>query len=328
MKRIVITGASGYLGQHLLNAFLTDPPLQTQADGTSSPSNYHIYALSRSAQGFPDAVRAVPCASNVTVTIECLDLTDSEKVSKWVERHSDLDVCVHTAAMSNPKLCQEQADVARACNVPAVFFDSLRKHSVKIIAFSTDQVYDGAHAPYRETDSAGPCNVYGQSKLEMEDYLLSSSISNATILRSSIMLGSKAPILPSIAHGTFLHFCQGREGIETDFYTDERRSVVAVADVVAVIQWLVANDNAVALAGTFNLGGTQSVSRLEMAEAVFSYSGYDKRYLIAKEKAALKDPPQVPSPLDISMDNSKITELTQRKFHTLQEMVRATFSVP
>jgi dTDP-4-dehydrorhamnose reductase len=274
MKRIVITGASGYLGQHLLNAFLTDPPLQTLADGTNSASNYHIYALYRSAQGFPDAVKAAPCASNVTVTIECLDLTDSEQVSQWVERHSDLDVCVHTAAMSSPKLCEERADVARACNVPTVFFDALRKHSVKIIAFSTDQVYDGTHAPYRETDSARPCNVYGQSKLEMEDYL--SPISNVTVLRSSIMLGSKAPILPSIAHGTFLHFCQGREGIETDFYTDERRSVVAVADVVAVIQWLVANDNAVALAGTFNLGGTQSVSRLEMAEAVFSYSGYDK----------------------------------------------------
>jgi dTDP-4-dehydrorhamnose reductase len=161
-----------------------------------------------------------------------------------------------------------------------VFFDALRKHSVKIIALSTDQVYDGTHPPYRETDSAGPCNVYGQSKLEMEDYMLSINNgddddddddsghpprSDVIVLRSSIMLGSKAPILPSIAHGTFLHFCHSREGVETEFYTDERRSVVAVADVVAVIQWLVANDN-VAAAGTFNLGGPQSVSRLEMAE--------------------------------------------------------------
>jgi dTDP-4-dehydrorhamnose reductase len=340
MKRIVITGASGYLGQHLLNAFLTDPPRMTLADdGTNSTSsNYHIYALYRSAQGFPDAVKAVPCASNVTVTIECLDLTDSEKVSEWVERHSDVDVCIHAAAMSSPKLCQEQADVARACNVPTAFFDALLKHSVKIIALSTDQVYDGTQPPYRETDSAGPCNVYGQSKLEMEEYILSINDdinhdshnpprSGVTVLRSSIMLGAKAPILPGIAHGTFLHFCQSREGVETEFYTDERRSVVAVTDVVAVIQWLAANDNAVA-AGIFNLGGPQSASRLEMAEAVFSYSDYDKKYLIAKQKASLQDPPQVPSPLDISMDNSKITELTQRKFQVLEEMVRATFSIP
>jgi dTDP-4-dehydrorhamnose reductase len=344
MKRIAITGASGYLGQHLLNAFLTNPQRMTPADddtssGTSSSSSYHIYALYRSAQGFPDAVKAVPCASNVTVTIECLDLTDSEQVSQWVERHSDLDVCVHTAAMSSPKLCQEQADVARACNVPTAFFDALRKHSVKIIALSTDQVYDGTQPPYRETDSTGPCNVYGQSKLEMEEYLLSIKDddtdhdsdnpprSSVTLLRSSIMLGAKAPILPSIAHGTFLHFCQTREGVETTFYTDERRSVVAVTDMVAVIQWLVANGNAAA-AGIFNLGGPQSVSRLEMAEAVFSHFGYDKRCLIAKKKASLQDPSQVPSPLDISMDNSKITKLTQRKFQVLEEMVRATFSVP
>jgi dTDP-4-dehydrorhamnose reductase len=339
MKRIAITGASGYLGQHLLNAYLTDPPRTTLLaadDGTNRTSfDYHIYALYRSAQGFPDAVKAIPFASHVTVTIGCLDLTDSEQVSQWVERHSDLDVCIHAAAMSSPKLCQEQADAARACNVPTAFFDALRKHSVKIIALSTDQVYDGTQPPYRETDSTGPCNVYGQSKLEMEEYILSinderghdSSQSGVTVLRSSIMLGSKAPILPSIAHGTFLHFCQSREGAETEFYTDERRSVVAVADVVAVIQCLVVNDNATT-AGIFNLGGPQSVSRLEMAEAVFSYSGYDKRYLIAKEKVALKDPPPIPSPLDISMDNSKITELTQRNFQVLEEMVRATFSAP
>jgi dTDP-4-dehydrorhamnose reductase len=332
MKRIVITGTSGYLGQHLLHAFLT-----AADDGTiSTSSNYHVYALYRSAQGFPEAVKAIRCASNVTVTIERLDLTDSEQVSQWVERHSDLDVCIHAAAMSSPKLCQEQADAARACNVPTAFFDALRKLSVQIIALSTDQVYDGTQPPYSETDSTRACNFYGQSKLEMEEHLLSINDdidhdsenppqSGVTILRSSIMLGSKAPILPSIAHGTFLHFCQSREGVETEFYTDERRSVVAVADVVAVIQSLVANDNAAA-AGIFNLGGPQSVSRLEMAEAVFSYSGYDKRYLIAKEKATLKDPPQVPSPLDISMDNSKITELTQRKFQVLEEIVRATFS--
>jgi dTDP-4-dehydrorhamnose reductase len=341
MKRIAITGASGYLGQHLLHAFLTDPPRMTLVDcytddGTSSTaSSYHIYALYRSAQGFPDAVKAIPCAANVTVTIECLDFTDSEQVSQWVERHSDLDVCIHAAAMSSPKLCQEQADAARACNVPTAFFDALRKHSVQIVALSTDQVYDGSQPPYSETDSTGPCNVYGQSKLEMEEYILptnddyglDSPRSGVTVLRSSIMLGSKAPILSSIAHGTFLHFCQSREGVETEFYTDERRSVVAVTDVVAVIQWLVVNDHTEA-AGIFNLGGPQSVSRLEMAEAVFSYSGYDKSYLIANKKATLKDLPQVPSPLDISMTNSKITELTQRKFQVLEEMVRATFSVP
>jgi dTDP-4-dehydrorhamnose reductase len=347
MKRIAITGASGYLGQHLLHAFLTDPQRMTLADDDTSTSStcsssYHIYALYRSAQGFPDAVQAIPCASNVTVTIECLDVTDSVQVSQWVESHSDLDICIHTAAMSSPKLCQEQADVARACNVPTAFFDALRKHSVKIIALSTDQVYDGTHPPYRESDSTGPCNVYGQSKLEMEEYLLSKTDDDtdhdsdsaprfgATVLRSSIMLGSKAPILPSIAHGTFLHFCQTREGIETIFYTDERRSVVAVTDVVAVMQWLVANDNnaAAAATGIFNLGGPQSVSRLEMAEAVFSYFNYDKMSLIAKEKASLQDPSQVPSPLDISMDTSKITVLTQHKFQVLEEMVRATFSVP
>jgi dTDP-4-dehydrorhamnose reductase len=346
-RRIILTGASGFLGQHLLSAFLTNPPPgvvpvqqaeddedETTADAAGNAVCHHIIALYRSVSGFPEAVQALTCATNVDVTVECLDITKEEQVKAWLANHTALtssDVCIHTAAMSSPKHCQQNAEAARACNVPTFFFDVLQKRNVEIIAFSTDQVYNGTHPPYRETDERGgpSCNMYGTTKIEMEDYLLQPTFydsSAVTVLRSSIMLGPKAPILPDVAHTTFLHFCATRSADETEFYTDECRSIVAVQDVVTVLQRLVAlkRNGAPSAAAVFNLGGPESVSRFDMARAVFAHLHYAPQYLIAKKKAGLPVGP-VPSPLDITMDSSKIQDHTQLQFQTLNDLVRATF---
>jgi dTDP-4-dehydrorhamnose reductase len=168
------------------------------------------------------------------------------------------------------------------------------------------------------------------------------------ILRSSIILGRKAPILPEHAHDTFLHFCASRRGMTTDFYTNERRSVVSVDDVIASIQWFVCdyccsssstkNDNGTitkTTTGIFNLGGPASVSRFDMARAVFEHLGYDPVHLVAKEKqqsSTTTYSPQehekhiVPSPLDISMDSTRIESVTGRTFEPLSSIVQKTFS--
>lgn len=46
---IVLTGASGYLGQHILHRLVTNPP-------PGDLEHVHIYALYGSKEGFPEAV--------------------------------------------------------------------------------------------------------------------------------------------------------------------------------------------------------------------------------------------------------------------------------
>lgn len=181
---------------------------------------------------------------------------------------------------------------------------------------------------YRETETErgglNPANVYGQTKLELEQYLLQSirsSTSNACLcfaLRSSIILGPEAPIAPDCAHGTFLDFCRSRgEGKQpTTFYTNEYRSVVRVDRVVDTIDGIIArkvlgmgteegsNDNDdddedySRRTVIYNMGGPCRVHRMDMARAVFDRFGYDPELLLATEQKS----PQ--SPLDISMDSS------------------------
>ena len=199
-----------------------------------------------------------------------------------------------------------------------------------VIALSTDHVYDGNNQanPYREdTDPAQPINTYGQTKLALEQLLLEQQLS--IILRSSIMVGPAAPLVSSSVHDTFLHFIARRDGTDTLFFTNEKRNAVFVQDVVASILWFVAahaDDSTTTttttnlLSGVYNLGGPVSYSRMAMAEAVFDHLDYQKQHLIPATKEASTN-----SPLDLSMDSSRLQQLTGRSFAALPDVLQVMF---
>lgn len=332
-KCILLTGASGYLGQHILKELVTTAGVTglDLVDGEPS-SSLHVYGLYGTNKEFPDAVQSLvenEKNDKVSVTTECLDLTNGDAVKAWLQ-NKPIRVCIHTAALSSPRVCQKDPTHAAAINIPQTLFDQLAAQGCRVIALSTDQVYQGTKKElYVETDPTEPVNVYGTTKLQMER-VLSMRHDNAIILRASIILGQKAP-LHGAAHDTFLHFCASREGQPTDFYTDEYRSVVFVQDVVYTIVWftrqLLIRSSTVAdrLSGVYNMGGPASVSRVDMAQAVFQHLGFDGAgSIVAKEKAKLPAG-DVPSPLDISMDSSKLELLMQRKFASLNEILPAVF---
>lgn len=251
---IVITGASGFLGQHLLR-HLIDLGSSTLADGgpTTAQKSLLIYAIHHSKPELQEAVAAYmgqgrkstneDISCSVTVSVVGLDLTSREAIQQWVSTTfgaaSDddddrpargegrglpataVDCCIHTAAMSSPVQCDRNPDGARAINVPRHLVELLPAQ--RWIVFSTDQVYDGdapASVLYQETDNiVEPCkNVYGQTKLELERLFLHNDDQlkgrSAIILRSSIMLGPKTPFVPS--HDTFLDFIASRAGVDDD----------------------------------------------------------------------------------------------------------------
>jgi dTDP-4-dehydrorhamnose reductase len=321
-KHIVVTGASGYLGQHLLQSLLTTPPPSGQA--------HHITALYNRCEGFDVAVQEVERPADVTVQTQSLDLTDAEAISNWKASTTPIDVCVHTAAISSPRACQEDPDQALAINCPKAFFAALE--NVPIIAISTDQVYDGTKETTFdvESDPTNPVNTYGATKVAMEEYLQKHHASKFVALRSSMIIGPKAPLVS--AHATFLHFCESRRDEDTTYFTNEYRSVVSLVHVLDVIHWWIQNIPMMTIqskSGIYNMGGPHRVNRLEMAKAVFSYFNYDEKYLLPSKQTSES------SPLDISMDSGKLqttTSLTYRPEGVLVQSMEAlcqfTFSAP
>jgi len=167
MKKILITGSNGLLGQNLVSLIKDDP-------------DFRLLAVSR---GENRISRLGP------FDFKSLDITDFDAVRKIIEEFKP-DVLINPAAMTNVDTCEEDTEGCRRVNIDAVqnLIESSGKTGTHLIHLSTDFVFDGKNGPYKETDPANPLSTYGKSKREAEIFLEQSSIP-WTIIRTILIYG-------------------------------------------------------------------------------------------------------------------------------------------
>lgn len=157
-KRILVTGASGLLGRSLA-AHLEDLGSVTGV-GHSNPTGALISVDLREAGA-----------------LETL-LADARP-----------DVVVHSAAYRDPDFCEEHPREARRLNLaPVERFCQLLPESVPLLFISSDYVFDGGAAPYREEDARHPVNEYGRLKVMAEDLVLRRD--RGLVLRIPLLIGA------------------------------------------------------------------------------------------------------------------------------------------
>ena len=97
----------------------------------------------------------------------------SEDAIKRIVEESQVDAIVHTAAIANMQVCEADPDKSYLANVQIPVALAKASKNIKLLCFSTDQVYNGTveDGPYTE-DMVNPANVYAKHKLEMEQRVL------------------------------------------------------------------------------------------------------------------------------------------------------------
>ena len=109
-------------------------------------------------------------------------------VKRMVERF-DVDTIIHTAAISDTRVCQQNPEESYIANVeiPVYLARAVKNTGIKLLCFSSDQVYTGAvcDGPFSE-EMANPANVYADHKLEMERRVLD-IVPDAVMLRAEWM---------------------------------------------------------------------------------------------------------------------------------------------
>jgi dTDP-4-dehydrorhamnose reductase len=167
MKKILITGSNGLIGQKLL-VLLT------------SKTENQVIATARGANRLP----AYP-----NYTYHSLDITDPVQVEQVMALEKP-DYVIHTAAMTNVDTCELEKQTCWQLNVKAVEYlaEACLKHNSFLLHLSTDFIFDGEHGPYTEEAAARPINYYGESKLAAEQILLQSNIRWA-IARTVLVYG-------------------------------------------------------------------------------------------------------------------------------------------
>lgn len=100
------------------------------------------------------------------------------------------NIIIHTAAISEPDICQTKKDLAWDINVNGTkkLLNCAKKFSPQIIFISSNAIFDGLRPPYSERSVPKPINFYGQTKFEGEK-LVRKSLLQSTILRLMTMYG-------------------------------------------------------------------------------------------------------------------------------------------
>ncbi|KAJ1392608.1 RmlD-like substrate binding domain [Sesbania bispinosa] len=313
-KKILIVGGTGYLGQHLLQAF---------ADSTSDGNAFTLAFTHYSAEPSRHLLYAFPSA-----LLFQLDLRSGNGFDVISSVLGQPDVVINCAAISVPRACENDPDTAHAINVPSSlvkWLQSFQQSSTLLIHLSTDQVYEGVKSFYKEEDIAVPVNVYGKTKVEAEK-LISENCPNYAILRSSIIYGPQtvAPVPKSLPIQWIDGTLAKREKVE--FFHDEFRCPIYVKDLVAIIlaltnQWISEGKQMQLL---LNAGGPDRVSRVEMAEAVAQVRGYDTSLI--KPVSASSVDRGVKSPADISMDITRLVQTLNIHPVSFKDGVRLTLT--
>jgi dTDP-4-dehydrorhamnose reductase len=246
MKRILICGSNGLLGQRL-------------ALMLSSQTDYEVLNTSQD-RSFVFDDRLFDYTQ--------LDITKKGDVKSLISSFHPTAV-LNAAAATNVDWCEAHREEAWKINVVGVenLVEATRKVGARLVHISTDYVFDGNHGPYSEDDKPSPINYYGKSKLASENAVRIGDISY-TILRTIVLYGAGIEIKESFPHWAVRNL---RAGNHIRCVEDQISNPTHVLDLAfAVVKSFELNRD-----GIYHVCGKERASRYDFALRVAEVFGLD-----------------------------------------------------
>jgi len=246
--KILITGANGLLGQHLVKLLLDTTAHEIIATSKSEPrgiiqnSRLHYYSL---------------------------DITDGMEVNLLIDKIGP-DAIVHCAALTQVDECEQHPIKAWEVNVTATRFivDAAKKVNAFVVFISTDFVFDGMSGPYKESDPLNPVSYYGSTKVAAEKAVAESGLQYAIIrtclLYGNILFGNRNNIITWVKENL-------ENGQQIKVVSDQMRTPTYVEDLAKGVL-LVVEKHAT---GLFHISGKDFLSPYEMAMTTAAYLNLD-----------------------------------------------------
>jgi len=274
VTRLLITGGSSYLGRHLT------PPA---AVGRQVTYTYYTH----DPLNLPGGVR--------------LDLRDATAVTDLIRRTRP-EAIIHTAG-SNRVDDMHTVIVAGTRHVA----QAAEAVNARLIHLSTDVVFNGRCAPYRESDPPTPLHAYGQAKAAAEEIVR--TYSNHVIIRTSLIYG-----LEQMDRGTAWIAGALRAGQPVTLFTDQMRNPVWVQTLCQACLELAGAD----FVGVLNVAGRQALSRADFALRLLDWWGVQERATLS---LGASDPARWPR--DCTLDLTRATAVLQTPLPGVDELLAA-----
>ena len=266
MKRILLTGSNGLLGQKLTELILRDTDLK-------------LIATAKGENRYP---------GNDAYIYAEMDIRDQQNVQQILEKYRP-DAVINTAAMTNVDFCENNKDDCRELNVEAVknLIYSCEKLNIHLLHLSTDFIFDGEAGPYTEEAEPNPLSYYGATKLEAENLIQSSSC-NWTIIRTIIVYG----IVYNMSRSNIVLWAKNalEKGEVINVVEDQWRMPTLAEDLAECCLLAIKKE----AQGIFNVCGKNMMSILELVEKVAEHWNLDKSLIIPVKSKSLKQDAQRP----------------------------------
>lgn len=126
--------------------------------------------------GFELQRQFAPFGTILAPTRQELDLTNAEAVNVYLEKHQP-GLILNAAAYTAVDKAESEPEQAKRLNakLPAQLADYAAMQGIPLVHYSTDYVYPGnGEKPWQEDSLTGPLSIYGQTKLEGDDAVVSS----------------------------------------------------------------------------------------------------------------------------------------------------------
>ena len=251
MKKMLITGTSGFLGSRIADFY---------------KGKYEIIAPSHAQ----------------------MDITDEASVFAYFDKYKP-DVVVHCAAVSDVGQCEREPERSWKINVDGSvnMAKASAKAGAKCLVCSSDQVYFGSdiESAHEEDEVLEPLTLYGKGKLKAEQECLKVN-PDCVLLRLSWMYDGKQDKCPdgvsSIKPSDFLKnlIYKIRNNEEIAYAVYDKRGITDVYEVVENIEKASGIPG-----GVYNFGSPNHINTYETVCEMVKQAGADSRIIIRNDEA-------------------------------------------
>ena len=321
MKKILITGSNGMLGQKIVYGLLGDP-LCILPDEIRKKIKEEVQIIA-TAKGENRLLR------KEGYIYEPLDITNRSEVENIFTKYKP-DVVINTAAMTNVDACETKREECKAANVDAVKYmvdtleslpsprgeglgsdesprESYRTDEYRtpsevrplFIHLSTDFVFDGMKgSPYDENDPPNPLHYYAQSKLEGEKIVMAGKLKWA-ILRTIIVYAvtddaSRSNLVLWVKNN--LEKKQKINVINDQFRAPTLSEDLAQGCILAAMK---------GAEGIYHVSGKETYSILELAYQIADFWKLDKSFINPVSSETLNQPAKRPPYTGFIIDKAR-----------------------
>ena len=268
-SRLLVTGASGFLGGHLCRL---------------AQKEWQTYGVHNLHADMPLGVEKVQ-----------IDVRD-QKTLLVALKEIKPNLIIHAAVLQADD-CERHPELAQQVNIDSTLYltEWAAKNNGRMIYVSSDMVFDGLRGLYKEDDNAEPVNEYGRTKLVAER-VVQEFCENSVVVRLPLLFGFP------VAGGecfmtTMLDKLNRNQTVQT--YSDQFRTPGLVQNMAAALLELAESD----FTGALHVAGATRLSREQLARQTAEFAGLDVNLLqpISMHDHALF----AARPADVSLDISK-----------------------